>query len=280
MTMSGAVERVIAGKWIAGESISDAIRASRGLNGKGIKAIINCLGEQYRDRSMAEKTVAEYLRLVVDIKRANINADITMKPTQIGLAVNKNYFLKNYAKVVNFSRKRKIFVWLDMEGHEFVDDTIDIYMKLSKNGYTGICIQSYLKRSAKDLERLLKHKAVIRLVKGAHRSKGRDFYSDAGTTKNYFRLMQYMFTHGDIFTIASHDSGIIDRARLLNKKYKRNVTYAMLTGIRSTYASALAKAGENVSVYVTYGSQWKSYSYRRLKEVGNLKLVIRSLLGG
>ncbi len=280
MSLNSIEEKLLAGKWIAGDRISDAIRVSRSFNDIGIKTIINYLGEEYRKKSDINSSVFEYLKLVKEIKRKNVNADIAIKETQVGLLASKSEFLKNYKKIVDTASRSRLFVWLDMEEYEFVSDTIDVYLKFVEKANTGICIQSYLKRSQSDLKFLLKNHAVVRLVKGAHRVKGGDFYDNKGTDRNYFRLMDYLFKNGKTFTIASHDSRIIEKARRLNKKYKRNVTYAMLEGIRDSYAKELVNNGENVSMYVPFGPKWKEYAYRRMKEVGNLKLVIRSLIGG
>lgn len=279
MSLNRFFEKEIAGRWLAGPEISDAVRESQKLNKKKITAIINYLGEEIQEEADVEKVVLTYIELIHIIKEKDLVADITIKPTQIGLALSKNMFKKNYARIVDFARKKKIFVWLDMEGPQFVDDTIDVYTDEVSKGNTGICIQAYLKRSYGDLERLARHNSVVRLVRGAHRSADYPFYNQEETTNNYYRLMDYMFAHFDRFTIATHDSKIIEKSAALNLKHDREVTYAMLTGIRSIYAARLAKDGYNVSVYVTFGEKWVGYSFRRIKEVSSLKLIVRSMLG-
>ena len=150
--------------------------------------------------------------------------------------------------------------------------------QLRVGGGTGICIQSYLKRSQKDIQMLSKSNAVIRLVKGAyHSDENRSYKSRAETTENYVRLMQYLFMHSNGFAIATHDLDMIAMAKQLNAKYHRNVWYAMLNGIRNKYAIRLARESEQVEVYLPFGSRWICYSYRRLKEASNLSLVIKSL---
>ncbi len=279
MKLSWIEERIFAGRWIAGERITDAIRVGRALNSENITAIINYLGEQYERKQDVNHSVKEYLRLIDDVKKDGIRADIAVKATQIGLMINKLEFLRNYAKIVNFAKKSNVFVWLDMEEREFVEATIDAYVDLMGKGNTGICIQAYLRRSQKDLAMLLKRGAVVRLVKGAYRGSGVGLDAQS-TERNYSRLMNYLFVHGMTFTIASHSQRIIERARRMNKRYKRNVTYAMLEGIHQGYAEKLSMEGEQVSVYVPFGPKWKEYAFRRLKELRNIRLLARSMLGG
>ncbi len=280
MGLNSEAEHLLAGRWIAGERISDAIRVAKRLNDDGIAAIINYLGERHTDEKKVMSTVKEYSKLISSIEKSFVKADIALKPTEIGLAIDEGEFVRNYTVITRLALKHKVFVWLDMEESEFVDSTMRAYMIAVKKRNVGICIQSYLKRSEGDLEELLSHKAIVRLVKGAYRPKGREFYSSSGTDRNYVKLMRILFERGDRFTIASHDARVVEAARRLNGRYRRDVTYAMLEGMRMDYAERLAGDGEKVSIYVPYGKEWAAYSYRRLRELGSLKLVARSLLGG
>ncbi len=273
------IEKIVAGRWIAGDKIEDAIIEARKLNKDNIRVIINYLGELHMNRSDIDRDVKICLALVREIRKSGVKADISVKPTQIGLDLTKREFLKNLKLIMHAAAKARVFVWLDMEERQFVSDTIDAYLR-TFNGGSGICIQSYLKRSLGNVKLLLSRKAVIRLVKGAYRPKGPDFYSEGNVMRNYMHLMESLFRNGHTFTIASHDQRIINRALRLNKRYKRRVTYAMLEGIRSSYALSLVERGELVSTYVPFGPEWMAYSIRRMKELGNLKLVLRSLLGG
>jgi proline dehydrogenase len=280
MGFSAVAARLFAERWLAGPSTSDAIRVSLRANRLGMGVIINYLGEQLDKKGEVDATVTKYLELIKAVKGAKLKADITMKATQIGLVIDKKVFERNYKNIVKFALKNKVFVWLDMEEWQFVDDTIDVYIRSVKSGNVGICIQSYLRRSHTDLTRLAKYGAVVRLVKGAHRVEGDEFYSDSEVTANYSKLMNYLFRKFRRFTIATHDADMIEEALLLNKRYHRKVTYAMLMGIRNGYAASLAAGGLDVYIYVPFGEKWMAYAYRRLKEVSNMKLLLRSLLGG
>ncbi len=278
--MAGFFERIFAGRWIAGQNIEDALKEAKRLNGLGITAIINYLGEGYHKRDAVEDAVQTYLTLILEIRKRRLRADVSTKITELGDLLDKKLVLENYAKIVNFAAKNKVFVWLDMEEHRFVDDTIKLYMLKVGKGNTGICIQSYLRRSLKDLKRLPAN-ATIRLVKGAYSESRRvAFQSREETTENYVLLMKLMFKRFRRFTIATHDSKMLQKAIELNRAYRRDVTYAMLKGVRNGYLVALAEKGEKTAVYVPFGRVWIPYSYRRLKERSNLKLILRSLFGG
>ncbi len=278
--MSGFFERLFAGRWIAGPEVEDALREARRLNRLGIAAIINYLGEEYHRRNVVDDAVKTYIRLIREIGKRKLKADISTKITELGDLIDKGLAEENYSKIVDFASKNGVFVWLDMEEHRFVDDTFRLYVSKVKKGNTGICIQSYLRRSLGDIKRL-PGGATIRLVKGAYSEPGRiAFQTREKTTENYSVLMSYVFKHFDRFTIATHDTSLLQKAIEANKIRRKNVTFAMLKGVRSNYARKLAIDGMKVSVYVPFGKEWIPYSFRRLREAGNLKLIFRSVFGG
>lgn len=278
--MSGFFEKLFAGKWIAGPDVADAIAEAERLNRLGIAAIINYLGEAYHRKEVVDNAVGTYLSLIAEIRRRKLRADISMKITELGYLIDKKTAFSNYSRIVDLAAKNKIFVWLDMEEHRFVDDTIRIYLSKMKKGNTGICIQSYLRRSMRDVGKL-PNGATIRLVKGAY-SESEDiaFQTRKSTTENYAVLMYYIWNKFDRFTIATHDKELLQIAFGLEKRQKREVTYAMLKGVRNKYAAELAKSGKRVAVYVPFGREWMPYSLRRLREASNLKLIVRSVFGG
>jgi proline dehydrogenase len=276
--LNDLLERILAGRWIAGPEIEDAIGRARVLNKSGIGTIINYLGEQETQRRDIADTMKVYEELIREISHTKINADITVKATQLGMSVNEGLARTNYRKLAVLCKKNKIFLWLDMEEYELVDKTMSLYLSAGRISGRGICIQSYLRRSAKDLMALTRKKAIVRLVKGAYTTATVPIYENRReTTENYERLMDYLFENFGAFTIATHDTNIIEKALKLNKTYKRDVTYAMLNGIRDRYAERLAKHNK-ISIYVPFGRQWVSYSYRRMKEFSNLELILTSVV--
>ncbi len=277
-SLNGFAEKLLAGRWMAGAEVHNALEVARKLNDHGMRAIINYLGEAYTEQYKVEHAVDTYMRLIRYIEQTKSSADISVKMTQLGLLIGKDVAERNYAEILAAARRAKVFVWVDMEESTYVDDTIEIYTSHMYGDMCGICIQAYLKRSEKDLLSLLKRGATIRLVKGAYtssRSKG--YATRAEVTDNFAKLMSLLFGKGRSFTIATHDLTMIDMALKANKTAHKDVTYAMLKGIRNGFIEELAKQGEKVSVYVPFGEEWIPYSYRRLKEAGHLKLLLRSL---
>ncbi len=271
-------ERVFAGRWIAGPYISDAIAVASRFNGNGVGAIINYLGEALSERKDISDTMSTYSSLIGSISAGHADAHISVKPTQIGLGISYPYAKKNYLKLVKAAKSKGLFIWLDMEESDKVDDTIRLYRSASKSGNAGICIQSYLRRSERDVARIALEGGVIRLVKGAYTEPEEVAYATRKeVTQNYYQLMQLLFKNSHKFMIATHDMAIIKKAIALNRKYKREMEFAMLNGIRNLDAVSLAREGHSVRVYIPFGPSWFKYSTRRLREAGHASLIARSL---
>ncbi|MGC9156694.1 MAG: proline dehydrogenase family protein [Candidatus Micrarchaeia archaeon] len=276
--MRNVLEKLIAGKWIAGPDVEDAIERSMALNKLGIRTIINYLGEEFKSEDKVEDAMATYAKLIKEIKRRRVEGDISVKITQLGLRIGKAYATKNYLRLASLAKP--IFLWLDMESSDTVDATIGAYEKALHLGNVGICLQAYLKRSYGDMKRLVKKGGVIRLVKGAYKERPEiAFQNKQAVNANFEFLMNYLFKHASKFTLATHDKNMIEKALLLNRSYQRQVTYAFLNGIRGSYARMLAERGERVAVYVPFGKLWADYAIRRMREQGHAMLVLRSLFG-
>ncbi len=279
--MGDVAERIFAGRWIAGPRIADAIRRAKAINSAKMSVIINYLGEDFEDRKEVSSAVFTYLQVIKEIKRSRLDASISLKPTQIGLKISGALARRNLEKIARQGRKQGVFVWIDMEAQDTIDDTISLYESQVEQGGVGIVLQAKMKRSKKDLRRLIKKNAVVRLVKGAY-SGGTKAFLDTHekVDQNFMALSRMLFKGSKEFTIATHDSRLIDEALLMNRAHRRKVTFAMLNGIRNRYAETLALSGNRVALYVPFGSRWVDYSYRRLREMGSLLLVLRSLFGG
>lgn len=280
-SFGGVFEKIFAGKWIAGARISDALKRAKELNASHTGAILNCLGEEFEDQQYVSEAVFTYLQLIKEMRKNKVDASISVKATQLGLNIGKGLAGRNYAKIANFARKHGVFVWLDMESPETIDSIISVYETQVRKGGVGIALQARMRRSEKDLRRLLRKKAIIRLVKGAYKGSSKiAFQTKKEVDENYARLMRNLFKNSKEFTIATHDSRLISEAIVLNRSCRRKVTYAMLNGIRNRYAEELVMSGNHVAVYVPFGSRWSDYAYRRFKERSNTMLILRSLLGG
>jgi len=273
------LERAIASKWIAGPSINDALKRAEHFNKLGMHAIINYLGEELTSEKDVDDAVDKYISLIREIKNNGLDASISVKITQLGLRLTKELAYKNYNKLAEFARRNKVFLWLDMEASDTVDETINAYEKQVDKGNVGIAIQAYLRRSANDIKELVKINGIVRLVKGAYSEKREiAFQRKEEINKNYERLMLYLFKNARAFTLATHDSNMIEKGLELNKKYNKEVTYAMLNGIRNEYAKSLAERGERVAIYIPFGPKWIDYAYRRMRERGHVSLIMRSLI--
>ncbi len=268
---SGLMERFlfnIAKQWIAGDNMEQALESARIANKRGMDAIINKLGEHLTSKTQIENAVSEYFLLVSNLRKSKVEGGISIKPTQIGLAKNKNECLENFAKIIEKASLSQSFVWIDMESSEYNDDTIGIYNDLfDRYERLGIALQANLKRTSNDLKGLLKKGAKIRLVKGAYRENSKTaFQTRKEVDENYKKLMVMLFMNGNEFGIATHDSKLIEKAIELSKTFVKKFEFQMLKGIRDELKPLLLKKGFLVSEYIPYGTNWLPYSLRRLKE--------------
>jgi proline dehydrogenase len=262
------LENAMAGRWIAGARMKDAIGRTEELNAHREGAEINYLGEGFSDKWDVAETLSVYQRLIAEMAHAGVDSGISLKMTQLGLGIGRGMARRNYESIANLARKQGIFTWLDMEAHDTVDATLSVYERqLKRKGGVGICLQAYLRRTEQDAKRLVEKGAVIRLVKGAYAENGRIAFTERKEIDaSYARLMGYLFRNAKEFTIATHDKRMMDQAILLNRSYRRKVTYGILDGIGAGYAERLAGLGNRVSVYVPFGRRWTGYAYRRFRE--------------
>ncbi|MGI0082664.1 MAG: proline dehydrogenase family protein [Nitrosopumilaceae archaeon] len=268
---SGLMEKFlfrIAKQWIAGDTMEKALESARIACEKGMDAIINKLGEHLASKTQIENTVKEYSEIVSRLRKAEVEGGISIKPTQLGLSRSRKECLQNYNIIIEKAAQSQAFVWIDMESSEYTDDTIRIYLDLfGKYERLGVAIQANLKRSKKDLMRLLEKGAKIRLVKGAYsENKEIAFQSRKQVDQNYLALMEMLFLHGNEFGIATHDSDMIEQAINLSKGHEKKFEFQMLKGIRDELKPDLLKKGFSVAEYIPYGTNWLPYSIRRLKE--------------
>lgn len=270
-TKSGLMEKFlfrIAKQWIAGDTTEQALESARLAHEKGMDAIINKLGEHLTSKTQIENTVKEYVTIVSSMRKAGIEGGISAKPTQLGLSRSKTECLQNYNIIIEKAALSQAFVWIDMESSEHTDDSIGIYLDLfGKYERLGLALQANLRRSKRDLMKLLEKGAKIRLVKGAYReNKEIAFQSRKQVDQNYRALMEILFLKGNEFGIATHDSNMIEQAIKLSKKYEKKFEFQMLKGIRDELKPDLLQKGFSIAEYIPYGTNWLPYSIRRLKE--------------
>jgi proline dehydrogenase len=279
---AGLIERLlfrVAKKWVAGYSSDEAVAAALEANNRHMSAILNFLGEDTKDAKAIGQTVHEYLYLMDLMYKKTVRGSISIKPTQLGLALDYGTCVENFKRLIAKAKTLDQFLWIDMESIGFVEDTITIYLELfEKYDLLGIAIQAYLRRSASDLLHLLEHGSKVRLVKGAyHESEEHAFSTKNDVDANYIKLMRMLFESKNYFAIATHDSKLIEEAT----RQSKDVTFEfqMLMGIRDELKDELVAKKFTVSEYIPYGNHWLPYSVRRIREhKRNLLLLVRSLV--
>lgn len=255
-------------KWVAGEGFDDAVKRAKKSNSIGMKALIDVLGEHYKRQSQVYSAENDYFYLIRLIKMNSLNADISVKPTNIGLSIGKAECYENLLQIAQEASRAGIFAWIDMESSDYTRDTIDIYIKaFRKFKNIGITIQSNLKRSEPDLKEILSWSGKVRLVKGAYRENSNVAYQGHGEIRNNFsRLMKILFEKGSNFAIATHDKKLIEEAAVLQKRYKKPMEFQFLMGVRDNLKKEMVSRGFAVGEYIPFGKHWFPYFYRRLKE--------------
>src|SRR5919107_3156854 len=198
----------VAKRWVAGYNADEAIEAALDTNSHGMSAILNFLGEDTTDAKLVDMTVNEYLLLMNLMYARKVQGCVSIKPTQIGLTIDRNMCMQNFSRLAARARDLGQFIWLDMESVKSTEDTISIYLDLYKQyNMIGIAIQSYLRRSASDLLHIIECGGKVRLVKGAyHESEEHSFTANEEVNANYLKLMKMLFESKNYFAIATHNS--------------------------------------------------------------------------
>ncbi len=273
----------IASRFVAGESAAEALEHAAALDRDGVGIILNLLGEHYEHREEADADAAAYLELVEHVASADLDACVSVKPTQIGLGVNENAFRENAERIVAAAHERGVFVWFDMEDHTTTDATLDAYEALvTEYGGVGVCVQANLKRTPDDLERLAPLPGKVRLVKGAYDEPAEIAHtSKAAVDAAYRDCLELAFREFEgAVAVGSHDPAMIEYARELGEEHGTDYEVQMLMGVREDAQRELA-ADVPVYQYVPYGEKWLSYFARRVAERReNLTFAVRAVLSG
>jgi len=272
----------IASRFVAGETAAEALEHAGELDADGIGAIVNLLGEHYENEADAAMDAAAYVELVEHVANADLDACISVKPTQIGLGVSESVFTSYAADIVAAAAERDVFVWFDMEDHTTTDATLDAYESLvtEHGGGVGVCVQANLKRTPADLERLAPLPGTVRLVKGAYDEPADIAHqSKEAVDEAYRACLEYAFREfvGTV-AVGSHDPEMISLARALGAEHGTDYEIQMLMGVRGDAQRELASEVP-VYQYVPYGPKWFAYFARRVTERReNLAFAVRALL--
>ncbi len=275
-------------RFIAGETIDEAVAAIRDLNAHGCTASFDHLNESVASIAETEAEVREYLDVLARIDETGIDSNVSIKLTQFGLEIDPDLAYRNARRIVEDAARRGNFVRVDMEGSNVTQATIDVFKRLRAEfglNDVGIVIQSYLYRTMDDARDLLKIPARIRLCKGAYNEPPEVAYpAKKDVDDNYVRVMQVLLASGVYHGIATHDPKMIDATIEFAQREgigKAAFEFQMLYGIRRDLQNRLARDGYRVRVYVPYGKHWYPYFMRRLAErPANIWFVLRNMLKG
>jgi proline dehydrogenase len=272
-----------AAQWVAGETLEDAVRVAKDANARGLEALVNHLGEHYREKPPVEATMREYLRLLATIRDEGVRGTVSIKPTQFGVLIDKTYALSQILPVLDATKADRRVLWLDMENATTTDGTIWIYERLlERHDRVGICLQANLRRTPNDMDRLLELGARVRLVKGAYKETEEIAYRKRSEIdRAYLANLETLFARGREFAVGSHDGRIIQRALELAREHPTPFEFAMLQGVRDPLKRELVSKGHRVAEYIPYGPNWLPYFSRRLRaRPRNIITMARSFVSG
>jgi len=282
----GMTPNGFARRFIAGETVQEAIEAARSVQSRGLHVTLDYLGESVTTMKAAVAASREYVRLVDTIVASGIERNISLKLTQLGLTIDRATCVDNLRRILEPATQHGFFVRIDMESSQYTQLTIEVFETLWNLGYhsIGIALQSSLHRTEKDIRRMNELGARVRLVKGAYKEPASvAFQQKADVDAAYLRQMRLLLDHGVYPAIATHDEHIIAATR--EYAAERNLSrdafeFQMLYGIRRDLQTALAAEGYRLRVYIPFGQEWFPYFMRRLGErPANVGFVLKALLG-
>jgi proline dehydrogenase len=270
-------------RFIAGETIEEAVVAARAVEARGLTQTLDFLGESVGNLAEADAATREYLRIIGAIIQAGIGRNLSLKLTQIGLDVDRASAVDNLRRILD--RADGFFVRIDMENSPYTEITLEIFETLWQQGYRhmGVVLQADLYRTEQDVTRINRLGARIRLVKGAYREpKSVAYQKKADVDAAYARLMKRLLVEGTYPAIATHDPALLDLTRQFAKEREiasDRFEFQMLYGIRRDLQNLLVQEGYGVRVYIPFGRQWFPYFMRRLGErPANVAFVLRGVL--
>jgi proline dehydrogenase len=277
-------------RFMPGERLEDALAAAKQQQQQGINTIFTKLGENLTRAEEFEEVTQHYLDAYDKIAAAGIDGQVSVKPTQLGLDLDRGLCERNMDRLLERAEQRNNFLWIDMEGSPYVDPTVDLYKRArAKSARVGIAIQAYLYRSPKDVESLIPLGPTIRIVKGAYLEPPDLAYpKKSDVDEAFFKLCTRLMAPdaqktGTLVHIATHDTALADRlvAYIRDHKVpKSSYEFAMLYGIQRNQQLRLARDGQRLRVLISYGEYWFPWYMRRLAErPANVWFVIRTMFG-
>jgi proline dehydrogenase len=281
-----ATPESFARRFIAGETIEEAVTVARDLQSRGLHLTLDYLGESVRTIDEATAATKAYLALMDAIVASGIERNLSLKLTQLGVDVDRATCIDNLRRILDPAQAHAFFVRIDMENSPYTQVTLDVFETLWQLGYRniGVVLQACLHRSEQDVQRMNALQARVRLVKGAYKEPQKAaFQHKAEVDEAYRRLMRILLDQGNYPAIATHDEEMLRSACAYAQE--RGITteryeFQMLYGVRRDLQASLVLEGHRMRVYVPFGREWFPYFMRRLGErPANVGFVIRGILG-
>ena len=272
-------------RYVAGEELADGIVVAQTLNTQGLMATVDNLGESVTSPAQARLATAGYLEALEAIAHDQVDANVSLKLTQLGLDLSRELCVAHLRSILERARELDTFVRIDMESSAYTQRTLDVHAELWNEGFhnVGVVLQTYLYRTAADVERAIEMGVRVRLCKGAYLEPARVAYPHKeDVDANYARLMERLLLHGSYPALATHDERLIRRAMQIADEHglgPERFEFQMLFGVRRDLQLRLVQQGYRVRIYVPYGREWYPYLVRRLAErPANLMFFVRSMV--
>ena len=270
---NNGLAKKFAGRFVAGETLDTAIAAVRELNARKITASLDLLGESVTNEPEAHAAKNEYLEMLDRIAKEKLNANVSVKLTQMGLDISESLCVQIMREILARAKQYDTFVRLDMEGSDYTERTLAMFEHKLYPGFekhVGIVLQSYLFRTEKDVARAIALGARVRICKGAYKEPPTvAFPAKAQVDASYVTCMRLLMSEGNYPGLATHDPAIIAEAKRWAKEQgiaPSRFEFQMLYGIRRDMQEQIVREGYNMRVYVPFGTQWYPYLMRRLAE--------------
>jgi len=277
--------RSFARRFIAGETVEEAIAAARAVEATGLLQTLDLLGESVANMAEADTATRAYLTMLDRIVDAGVGRNISLKLTQLGLTIDRATCVDNLRRILDVATRHEFFVRIDMENSPFTQVTLDVFEVMWQQGYrnVGVVLQSCLPRSVDDARRMNELGARVRIVKGAYKEPRSVAYQDKTQVDAAFvEITKLLLTGGTYPAIATHDPAMISAARSHAAQHgitQDKFEFQMLYGIRRDLQTELRSDGFPMRVYVPFGREWFPYFMRRLGErPANISFVIRGIL--
>lgn len=259
-------------RFVPGEAISDFLRAAGEANTVGLEVTGNYLGEAEHDEKTAQDAVRAYLKILEGIVEGGLRGNISVKPTQVGLEIGKEFFKENLRPLLDRAQEAHVFVRWDMESSEWTQATLEPFEEMWAEGYQnmGVVLQSYLRRTMDDARRMNELGVRVRLCKGAYVEPPEVAFQDKKEVdRNFVEVSKALLTDGNYPALATHDELIIQELKDFARAQgigPEKFEFQMLHGVRRDLQQELREQGYNVRVYVPFGVSWYPYLMRRLAE--------------